>query len=53
METHGISEAESFRRIRKTSMDARKSMREVAEAILLANEVESRSGDDDDPDDGA
>jgi|SRR5579884_2414165 len=35
MEAHGLREAEAFHRIRKTSMDARKSMREVAEAILL------------------
>lgn len=40
METHGMRESEAFHRIRKTSMDARKSMREVAEAILLAHEME-------------
>lgn len=40
METHGMREAEAFHRIRKTSMDARKSMKEVAEAILLAHEME-------------
>ncbi|CAN5754852.1 response regulator [soil metagenome] len=40
MDTHGMSEAEAFRRIRKTSMDARKSMREVADAILLTREME-------------
>jgi AmiR/NasT family two-component response regulator len=32
-----------FHRNRKTSMDTRKSMREVAEAVLLAHEME-RSG---------
>ncbi len=53
MESYGISEAEAFRRIRKTSMDARKSMREVAEAILLANEVESRGDSEEDFADGA
>ncbi len=41
MEVHGLREAEAFHRIRKTSMDARKSMKEVAEAILLAHEMES------------
>lgn len=40
METHGLREAEAFHRIRKTSMDARKSMKEVAEAILLAHEMD-------------
>lgn len=41
MEVHGMRESEAFHRIRKTSMDARKSMKEVAEAILLAHEMES------------
>jgi response regulator NasT len=47
MEVHGLREAEAFHRIRKTSMDARKSMREVAEAILLTHEMDfgSRAGD--------
>jgi response regulator NasT len=36
----GLSEAEAFRRIQKRSMDSRKTMREVAEAILLASEME-------------
>ena len=36
MERDGLSESEAFRRIQKTSMDTRKSMAEVAEAILLA-----------------
>jgi len=40
MEVHQLREAEAFHRIRKTSMDARKSMKEVAEAILLAHEME-------------
>ena len=36
MERDGLSESEAFRGIQKTSMDTRKSMAEVAEAILLA-----------------
>lgn len=40
METHGLRESEAFHRIRKTSMDARKSMREVAEAILLTHDMD-------------
>ena len=39
METQDISEAEAFHRIRKASMDSRKSMRQVAEAILLTYEM--------------
>lgn len=41
METHGLKESDAFNRIRRTSMDSRKSMREVAEAILLSHQVES------------
>jgi two-component system, response regulator PdtaR len=52
METHGMRESEAFHRIRKTSMDARKSMKEVAEAILLAHEMEfSFSNGSDDTED--
>ncbi len=40
MESRGMRESEAFHRIRKTSMDARKSMKEVAEAILLAHDME-------------
>jgi len=43
MEVHGLKEAEAFNRMRRTSMDNRKSMREVAEAILLTHQVETRS----------
>lgn len=49
MELHGLRESEAFHRIRKTSMDARKSMKEVAEAILLTHEMDmanaAQSGD--------
>lgn len=40
MDRFGLNEAEAFRRIQKRSMDNRKSMKEVAEAILLASEME-------------
>jgi two-component system, response regulator PdtaR len=54
METHGLRESEAFHRIRKTSMDARKSMKEVAEAILLAHDMEfSMSSSSDDEDESA
>jgi response regulator NasT len=39
MQKQGLSEREAFRRIQKLSMNNRKSMREVAEAILLTNEI--------------
>jgi response regulator NasT len=41
MERDGLSEPEAFRRIRKLSMDKRKSMAEIAEALLL---IEERPG---------
>ena len=40
MDRYGLNEADAFRRIQKRSMDNRKSMKEVAEAILLASEME-------------
>jgi two-component system, response regulator PdtaR len=40
MDTQELREAEAFRKIQKLSMNTRKSMREIAEAILLAHEVE-------------
>lgn len=40
MDQYGLKEADAFRRIQKLSMDTRKSMREIAEAILLAREIE-------------
>ena len=48
MEVYGLKESEAFHRIRKTSMDARKSMRDVAEAILLTHEMDIRSASGDD-----
>lgn len=40
MDRFGLSESDAFRRIQKRSMDTRKTMREVADAILLASELE-------------
>jgi AmiR/NasT family two-component response regulator len=34
-----LDEEEAFGRIRKKSMDSRRSMRDVAEAIILAHEI--------------
>ena len=40
MDSLGLKEADAFRRIQKLSMNSRKSMREVAEAILLTHGIE-------------
>jgi AmiR/NasT family two-component response regulator len=39
MDAHGLKEADAFRRIQKLSMNSRKSMKEVAEAIVLAQQL--------------
>lgn len=39
MNAHGLNETEAYRRIQQQSMNARKSMKEVAEAIILAQGV--------------
>jgi response regulator NasT len=39
MDTQGLSEEEAFRRIQKMSMNNRKPMKAVAEAIILAHQV--------------
>ena len=39
MENYGLSEAAAFRKIQKLSMDRRKPLKEIADAIILAREV--------------
>jgi response regulator NasT len=39
MDSQGLTEAESFRKIQKMSMNIRKPMKEVAEAIILAQQA--------------
>ena len=39
MDTQGLAEAEAFRKIQKMSMNTRKPMKEVAEAIILAHQA--------------
>ncbi len=39
MKEQHLTEEEAFRRLQKKSMDLRKSMREIAEAIILANKI--------------
>ena len=41
MKHQNLSEEEAFRKIQKQSMNTRRSMREIAEAIILAKELES------------
>ena len=47
MESYQLRESEAFHRIRKASMDSRKTMKEVAEAILLTNQMEMAGKNDD------
>ena len=39
MEKHGLTERDAFQRIQKLSMDRRRTMKDIAEALLLAEEV--------------
>ena len=39
MQKHGLTEQEAFRRIQVQSMNTRRSMREIAEAIIIASEI--------------
>jgi AmiR/NasT family two-component response regulator len=43
MDTQGLAEAEAFRRIQKMSMDTRKPMKDVAEAIILAHQTQKQA----------
>jgi signal transduction protein with GAF and PtsI domain len=43
MRSRKLSEEEAFRLIQQQSMDLRKSVREISEAILLAGEIEQRA----------
>ncbi len=42
MDTQSLSEAEAFRRIQKMSMNTRKPMKDVAEAIILAHQTQQQ-----------
>jgi response regulator NasT len=41
MDQQGLSEAEAFRKIQQLAMNSRKTMNEVAQAILLAQQIAS------------
>jgi response regulator NasT len=43
MDTQGLTEAEAFRKIQKMSMNTRKPMKDVAEAIILAHQTQQQS----------
>jgi response regulator NasT len=43
MDTQGLSEADAFRKIQKMSMNTRKPMKDVAEAIILAHQTQQQS----------
>ena len=43
MDTYGLREQEAYRRIQVQSMNTRKSMREIAEAIIIANTLQNPS----------
>ncbi len=42
MKENGLSEEEAFKKIQKQSMDTRRSMREIAEAIILINTMKKK-----------
>lgn len=42
MDTQGLTEQEAFRKIQKMSMNSRKPMKEIAEAIVLAQDAKSQ-----------
>ncbi len=43
MNEHDLTEDEAFKRIQKFAMDNRKSMREIADAIVLSNEMKQEN----------
>jgi response regulator NasT len=43
MDTHDLTEAEAFRRIQKMSMNTRKPMKDVAEAVILAHQTQQQT----------
>jgi len=45
MDSQGLTEAEAFRKIQKMSMNTRKPMKEVSEAIILAHQASVASGE--------
>jgi response regulator NasT len=42
MDSQGLTEQEAFRKIQKMSMNTRKPMKEIAQAIVLAQDAKSQ-----------
>jgi len=42
MKELNIDEGEAYRRLRKASMDKRKSLKEIAEGIIIAYEIKNK-----------
>jgi len=43
MDTHGLTESQAFRKIQKMSMDTRRPMKDIAQAIVITHEAEKRN----------
>ncbi len=43
MDTQGLTEAQAFRKIQKMSMDTRRAMKDIAQAIVITHEAEKRT----------
>jgi response regulator NasT len=43
MDSQDLTEAEAFRRIQKMSMNTRKPMKDVAEAVILAHQTQQET----------
>jgi response regulator NasT len=44
MDSQGLHEAEAFRKIQRLAMNSRRTMREVAQAILLTQQIHGSNG---------
>ena len=49
MDTQGLTEQDAFRRIQKMSMNTRRPMKELAEAIILASDMKEEKKEDQGP----
>jgi len=49
MDTQGLTEQDAFRRIQKMSMNTRRPMKEIAEAIILASDMKEEKKEDTGP----
>ena len=49
MDSQGLTEQDAFRRLQKMSMNTRRPMKEIAEAIILAHDVKEEKKEDQEP----